>query len=420
MYRNYTLLTIIACLILPILSGCTSNTPATIQPTTVQPTSSPIPSNTQSTVPLVISPVESQIVQASSDIKALDLQAQTAAQEIWKFQTDGRITSSPLFTDGNIYFGSDDHKLYAVDHQSGKELWSFTADSQIRSSPKLSGTSIVFQSHKGTLYKLDASSGKKEWSVSFSGPVTNGEQDEWDYYDSSPSIDGDVFYIGRADSHLYALSTQTGKELWSFKAAGPIKSSPIHDDTSVYFGDWAGHIYALDKKSGTLLWSYKTESFNGHIPIQSNPVIHNDVIYWGCRNFDMYAFDTKNGKMLWKQFTPAWVATPIYENDTLYVGNSNGDFMSAVEPKTGEEIWRFDTGSNILSAPVLNEGLLFFASGYAYNNTKIEDHLFAVNAKNGQLAWKLKTDKIQTTPVVVEDVVYYTGFDGALHAVKYK
>lgn len=188
MYRNYTLLTIIACLILPILSGCTSNTPATIQPTTVQPTSSPIPSNTQSTVPLVISPVESQIVQASSDIKALDLQAQTAAQEIWKFQTDGRITSSPLFTDGNIYFGSDDHKLYAVDHQSGKELWSFTADSQIRSSPKLSGTSIVFQSHKGTLYKLDASSGKKEWSVSFSGPVTNGEQDEWDYYDSSPLL----------------------------------------------------------------------------------------------------------------------------------------------------------------------------------------------------------------------------------------
>ncbi|WP_256761520.1 PQQ-binding-like beta-propeller repeat protein [Cohnella sp. WQ 127256] len=343
--------------------------------------------------------------------------SQSSPQEIWKVQTGGRITSSPLLVEGNIYFGSDDHKLYAVDSETGQVAWSFTADSQIRSSPKSNGSSILFQSHKGTLYKLNASSGVQEWTVAFDAPVPQAEQDEWDYYDSSASMDEEVLYVGRADSRLYALNTATGKQLWSYEAAGPIKSSPIYDDASVYFGDWEGYLYAVDKKTGNLLWSYHTEPNNHHKSIQSTPVIHKDVIYWGCRNFELYALDVKTGKPLWEQSAPAWVASPIYQNDTLYVGNSNGDFMSAVDPKTGKEIWRFDTSSNVLSAPAFENGLLIFGSGYAYSNMEKEEYLYAVDASSGQLVWKLATDKIQSTPVVANGVVYYTGFDGALHAI---
>ena len=33
----------------------------------------------------------------------------------WKFKTKGKIFSSPVVSDGVVYFGSSDNHLYAVD-----------------------------------------------------------------------------------------------------------------------------------------------------------------------------------------------------------------------------------------------------------------------------------------------------------------
>ncbi|WP_239615623.1 outer membrane protein assembly factor BamB family protein [Cohnella mopanensis] len=342
----------------------------------------------------------------------------TSHRELWKFQTGERITSSPLIAAGKVYFGSDDHHLYAVDAASGKKDWSFTADSAIRSNPKLSGSSIVFQSHAGTVYRLDAGTGSLIWSVPAADPVVKGEQDEWDYYDSSASLDDDVFYIGNANAELLAFNVDTGKRLWEYQATAPIKSSPIHDDKTVYFGDWEGYIYAVDKKNGELRWSYKTPPNDRHKAIQSTPVLHEGVLYAGARDFKLYAIDALSGNPLWYQVAPAWVASPIYEGNTLYVGNSNGYFMAAVDPKTGLEKWRFETSSNVLSAPAYEKGQLIFGSGYAYSNGKVKDYLYSVDALTGKLSWKIDSDKIQTTPAVAKGIIYYTSFDGALHALK--
>jgi eukaryotic-like serine/threonine-protein kinase len=36
----------------------------------------------------------------------------------WKFQTNGRVISSPAFENGLVYVGSMDKNLYAVDQQT--------------------------------------------------------------------------------------------------------------------------------------------------------------------------------------------------------------------------------------------------------------------------------------------------------------
>ena len=38
---------------------------------------------------------------------------------LWKFETEGRIFSSPTIIDGKIYCGSNDGKLYEIDAQTG-------------------------------------------------------------------------------------------------------------------------------------------------------------------------------------------------------------------------------------------------------------------------------------------------------------
>jgi len=51
------------------------------------------------------------------DNKTYALNAQTGAL-IWSYQTKGNIYSSPTVANGVLYFGSDDHNVYAVGSQS--------------------------------------------------------------------------------------------------------------------------------------------------------------------------------------------------------------------------------------------------------------------------------------------------------------
>src|SRR6476646_2975958 len=41
----------------------------------------------------------------------------------WKFPTGGAVIASPVIADNIIYFGGDDHNVYAVDATSGRQVW---------------------------------------------------------------------------------------------------------------------------------------------------------------------------------------------------------------------------------------------------------------------------------------------------------
>ncbi|MBW7477638.1 PQQ-binding-like beta-propeller repeat protein [Paenibacillus oenotherae] len=340
-------------------------------------------------------------------------------QEAWRFGTQGRITSSPLVYENAVYFGSDDGKLYAVSAQDGKELWSFDAGGMIRSSPKLTelGT-VVFQNHGGIVYALDAKSGAVAWE--YSGHKVQGEaqMDEWDYYDASASVDGDRIYIGSANGMMAALQSSTGALLWQFKAGAPIKATAAHDEERVYVGDWNGKLYALDNKTGKLSWEYQTKPNLHHKAIQSTPWVEDGTVYLGGRNFSFYALHAAEGTVLWERHEPAWVASPVYADGKVLAGNSNGTFMEAVEPETGEMQWKFMLDSNVLAAPAVADGVVYFGSGFAYETGTRDEYLYGVEFSTGELKWKHATGKMQTTPAVQGDKVYYTGFDGALHAVR--
>ena len=79
----------------------------------------------------------------------------------WKFQTKGRVASSPAIADGVAYFGSNDRHLYAVDIQTGQEKWSFAVDAQVHSSPAIYGGVVYFGSSDGQLYAVNAGTDRK-------------------------------------------------------------------------------------------------------------------------------------------------------------------------------------------------------------------------------------------------------------------
>ena len=127
----------------------------------------------------------------------------TAGVKLWEFETGGTIgNSSPAIgSDGTVYIGSNDYKLYAINGKTGVKLWEVETGSSLgRSSPAIGSDGTVYvRSTDKKLYAINGKSGVKLWEFETGGTVY-----------SSPAIgpDGTV-YVGSWDKKLYAIKTDS-------------------------------------------------------------------------------------------------------------------------------------------------------------------------------------------------------------------
>ncbi len=81
------------------------------------------------------------------------------------------------------------------------------------------------------------------------------------------------------------------------------------------------------------------------------------------------AIDPKTGKIAWqkKEKFPLWAGTLTTAGGLLITGTSDG-FVKALDAKSGEELWHFQTGSGVVSVPITweqdGEQFLGLSTGY--------------------------------------------------------
>ena len=64
---------------------------------------------------------------------------------LWEFKSGGSVSSSPAIgSDGTVYVGSGDKKLYAINGKSGVKLWEFKTGSYVTSSPAIGPDGTVY------------------------------------------------------------------------------------------------------------------------------------------------------------------------------------------------------------------------------------------------------------------------------------
>ena len=89
---------------------------------------------------------------------------------IWEFETGDEVTSSPAIgSDGTVYVGSFDNKLYAINGKSGVKLWEFETGSYVESSPAIGSDGTVYVGSWNTkLYAIKTDSkglAKSPWPM---------------------------------------------------------------------------------------------------------------------------------------------------------------------------------------------------------------------------------------------------------------
>ena len=157
---------------------------------------------------------------------------------------------------------------------------------------------------------------------------------------------------------------------WKFTVKSPVYASPVADENTAYFGSNDSSFYAVDIETGKLNWVFQTKG-----EIRSTALIVDNKIYFISGDGKLYCI-SKEGKQLW-----------VF---------------------TGEEM-KYDFADYHQSSPVIKDGVLFWGMG--------DGNLYAVNAADGKLKWKIKTDgPVHGTPAVDEKQVYFGSFDGNVYA----
>jgi outer membrane protein assembly factor BamB len=313
----------------------------------------------------------------------------------WSFLTGARVVSSPAIgSDGTIFVGSFDNKLYAI-NSDGTDKWYFTTGSEVFSSPTIDSYGTIYVgSHDNRLYAINPN-GTEKWNFSTGHMVY-----------SSPTIGSDgTIYIGSHDHKLYAINPD-GTLKWNFVTGQSVRSMPtIGFDGTIYVSSYDYKIYAINP-DGSEKWNFVTGG-----KVASSPAISSDgTIYVGSQDEKLYAINHE-GIEKWNFTTSGWVwASPAIGSDgTIYIG-SYDDKIYAIN-EDGSEKWNFTTDENIHSSPAIG------SDGTIYSGSD-DGILYAINP-DGSLKWNFTTEGIVfSSPAIdVDSTIYVGSYDNKLYAI---
>jgi outer membrane protein assembly factor BamB len=321
----------------------------------------------------------------------------------WKFRAGAAILSSPAVSGGLVYFGSNDHNVYAIDERTGALRWKFATKGRVTSSPAIADGLVYVGSFDGKFYALDAASGALRWQFATEGerrfaarhlhgaqPATEVMPDPFDVFLSSPALAAGVVYFGSGDGNVYALEAASGALKWKFKTGNVVHASPAVAGGVVYVGSWDSYFYALDAAGGALKWKFKTgedPDINNQVGIQSSAVVADGLVYFGCRDSNLYALDAATGAQRWAFPTHgSWVITsPSVHEGVVYFATSDSATVHAVDAKSGAPLFSLSFAHwPFFSSPALAGNYLYLGSHAG--------KLIAINLKGRAVAWSFDTD----------------------------
>ncbi len=346
----------------------------------------------------------------------------------WEFKTGGPVASSPAVTEGLVYIGSYDGAFYAIDAATGQERWKFATGGERRfsaphlhgaspaaevmpdpfdfylSSPVLSGGTVYFGSGDHKIYALDARTGARKWEFA-TDQVVHG----------SPAVADGVLYAGSWDSRVYALDAATGREKWRFQAGTDDKihnqegfqSSPAVSGGLVYIGCRDSKLYALDAKTGHQVWAYD----NKGSWVIGSPAIKDGTVYFATADTGLFhAVDARTGAEKFSVSSNHWphFSSPVVAGGLVYVGSHQGR-MLAIDIAKERLAWSFDVDAASRTAAFTGPdgapdyGRLFASFFY-------DDVVVGVNRVR-------QSGAVLSTPLVADGAVYFASADGTVYAL---
>ena len=217
---------------------------------------------------------------------------------------------------------------------------------------------------------------------------------------------GAILITATTDGIISGLDTSNGKQIWSFKAEGPVLGTPQTSEEVVYIGSGDRQVYALDGKTGELIWNVHCPQ-----PILGAVLLTEKLVLVPSGNH-VLALERGSGKLIWNLTVGSLtLGQPAVDHETVYFGSGDG-YIYAVHLHTGVIKWKVQMVSSDNAYSTLSSGAwatdtsviplqhgqppIVYVSAVAAN--------FALNRENGKVLWENNRGSLYSVPLIVTDV----------------
>jgi eukaryotic-like serine/threonine-protein kinase len=209
----------------------------------------------------------------------------------------------------------------------------------------------------------------------------------------SPELEG---VINKAVSYAPEERMQSIKEFkealqFAAQATGLLPITPVRP--------------VVHEEKNRLLWKFECED-----EVRGGLIATHQVLLGGSYDFNLYALNPTTGDFIWKYATEGGIVSkPALHEGQIFFGSEDKN-LHVVHVRSGKQAWTYPTGGPVRSSPLVAEGHVFFGSDDGY--------LYAINAVSGRQIWRVDMgDAIRSTPVYASDRILVGSESGDFFAL---
>lgn len=292
------------------------------------------------------------------------------AQGVNEDQPDA-LGGGVAFNAGVVYASTGLGSVRAINAKDGTTLWSVNVGAPVHGAPGVSDRLLVVLTADNQAIALDAATGAPRWTH-------RGIRESAAYYAiTSPVIAQGLVVAAYNSGEVFVLREETGNVVWSDTLTSPVRTQaasffsgidadPVVGEGVVVVATAGGAMQASVLLNGQPLWQQQ-------IGTHTTPWSAGNVLYALTENHDLVALLKANGAVRWvtpltiknerdptRDETPALFG-PILAGNAVFVLDARGQLMS-FKPETGERLGTYDISGDVVSAPLVSGGALYYVT----------------------------------------------------------
>jgi outer membrane protein assembly factor BamB len=208
--------------------------------------------------------------------------------------------------------------------------------------------------------------------------------------------------LPKVEAPIHFMSKEGNLKGWRVAVPGgrPL-ATPAVVDGRVFLGGGFGsyEFYAFDAATGRVAWEYQTTDDG-----PTAAVAQDGYVAFNTESCELEVLTTR-GRRVWKKWLgDPLMSMPAMDADRVYVAfpDSRGDhqhYLAAFELGSGREAWRSPIESEIVTAPVLQDGGVYL--------TNLQGTMFCLRKQDGRCLWR-QPKNATSSPMVWNGQCYFS------------
>ncbi len=319
--------------------------------------------------------------------------------------------SSPVISQGHIYVGGLDAKLYCLNLEDGSKVWEFKAEGPITGSAAVVDGKVFFGCNFGFIYGLDAETGAEIWRTETDDKIEGGVN--FLMVEDPQKGEGKQLrlFVGSHDFFLYCLMPETGEVRWKVETENLVNCAPSIAENlpAVTFGGCDGFLHVVSAVDGSEM--QKVDLGSGAYVASTSPVA-NGISYIAHHGGEILAVDVATGETIWKVTGgrgAEYQAAPAVDAKHVYVAGRGDKRLVALDRVTGNEVWGYNVSRDLDSSPVVCASAVYQAG--------MDGRVYALSPADGAELWNFDAGAQFTgSPAISGGKLVICGEDGLVYA----